>query len=528
MPQDKPGSTVNTTTQAPASSVYSDLSNKASSLGLTERDMATLDPGLLMEATYNKDQLKGMPEYGQTTAGQLAKSRETLSNTPMPSASLLRPLENALKTKESIGNQEMGESELYGKAGLTGYSVLSQSLSERSREMDDTYRSFSSMMETTGGALSDAYNQTLNTYQLLKDEYDQGMKQFQGTLDRIQAAEDAMAMLAEEDAREKEMYEWKKQIDAQYAGNPEGTYNEGLGGMDFSSSWDDPKVTEGLAGAFYQAGMSDYPEAGWGDGDRQCAEGSNDITDGPKLGSYYADKMKYVTKRDNPQPGNQFVIPYGPAKYGHAGTVMDYDPETGALYTQEWNHNGDGKMTFETYNIKDLNEKYGDNWGFTDSTFKPEYQQQVQEAMSGFGQPQGYQPTERMQEVAAYGENKAGAGPVVKGLIDTQTPVVSAVRGMASKAVTAFIAEKTAEAEALIEASAAPEEEKQSVSEVHMRITEEVARDMPDANAASITKQINARLTEAGINPKTMTYEDSDSKESSGGSSLGINLDDYK
>ena len=114
-----------------------------------------------------------------------------------------------------------------------------------------------------------------------------------------------------------------------------------------------------------------------GEGEWQCAEGSNRITDGPKLGSAYSDKFKYVTKKTNPQIGNQLVIPYGPKDIGHVGTVISFNPIVNTIQTVEWNHNGDGKQTVETYNIDELNNKYRDQWGFTDSKLKSEYSKKL-------------------------------------------------------------------------------------------------------------------------------------------------------
>lgn len=122
---------------------------------------------------------------------------------------------------------------------------------------------------------------------------------------------------------------------------------------------------------FYQQGHGKWNS---GEGQWQCAEGSNKITDGPNLGSTYASKTQYVTKQDMPQIGNQLVIPYGDPSIGHVATVISFNPITQQIQTVEWNHNGDGKQSSESYNLKDLATKYaGKDWGFTDSHLKPEY-----------------------------------------------------------------------------------------------------------------------------------------------------------
>ena len=61
----------------------------------------------------------------------------------------------------------------------------------------------------------------------------------------------------------------------------------------------------------------------------------------------------------------------GKNNYGHAETVIGVNGDT--IYTVSWNRKGDGAQSFETYSVKDLQNKYGDKWGFTDSTLKAEY-----------------------------------------------------------------------------------------------------------------------------------------------------------
>ncbi len=138
---------------------------------------------------------------------------------------------------------------------------------------------------------------------------------------------------------------------------------------------------------FYQEGKSDY---GHGEGKRECGEGSNDIIEGKKVGNTYASKMAVVTKRSNPQVGNQFVIPLAPGgglvknnntDPGHIETVIQTNPLAGTFKTVSWNRDGNGTQTIQSYNMDDLG-KYGTNWGFSDSKLKSSYASKLSEANS--------------------------------------------------------------------------------------------------------------------------------------------------
>lgn len=135
--------------------------------------------------------------------------------------------------------------------------------------------------------------------------------------------------------------------------------------------------------AFYLAGKSKY---GHGEGKRECGEAYNQLTDDPKgrAGSTYASKMALVTKQDNPQAGNGLIIPLK-AYYkdkngnkvfaGHIETVIERNGDQ--IKTVSYNRDGKGGQTIQTYSISELQSKYGDKWGFTDSTFKPQFQQNL-------------------------------------------------------------------------------------------------------------------------------------------------------
>lgn len=136
---------------------------------------------------------------------------------------------------------------------------------------------------------------------------------------------------------------------------------------------------------FNDLGKSRYRSVGL-----ECGEGFNRITEGGKAGDSYASKMDLVTKRDMPMVGNGLVIPLTARGQGlttgHIETVLAVGPDS--FQTISWNRDGNGTMTIETYKTEDLNRLYGENWGFTNSTLKPEYEAKLAEvAGSDDGRP---------------------------------------------------------------------------------------------------------------------------------------------
>jgi hypothetical protein len=136
---------------------------------------------------------------------------------------------------------------------------------------------------------------------------------------------------------------------------------------------------------FALAGPSKY---GHGEGKRECGEAYNQLTDGAKVADSYASKMKIVTKQDNPQVGNALVIPIGDSRYGHIETVINVSPVTGNFQTVSYNRDGSGSETIQNYNISDL-QKYGNNWGFSDSSLKSEFQDKLGKVAGASGAAAG-------------------------------------------------------------------------------------------------------------------------------------------
>lgn len=119
------------------------------------------------------------------------------------------------------------------------------------------------------------------------------------------------------------------------------------------------------------------------DGHKQCGEAYNDLTEGKKVGDSYKSKMNIVTKRTDPAIGNALVLPLtegGVLGAGHIETVIKANPITGEFTTVSYNRDGRGTQTIEHYTVQKLQEKYGTNWGFSNSKLKPAYAEKLKAA----------------------------------------------------------------------------------------------------------------------------------------------------
>ncbi len=363
---------------------YSRETQALTKLGVTPETMRNMNPRKLFEMTYTPEELEGIADYQKILEYENAK--QTMEGTPAPTNTMLAGLEDALRKINDPGKQQIGVSDLYKQAGIptegaSGYATLSQAMGSQSRIMNDKHKSFVNQMTSTAGAMKDTYQAVAYKYELQLDEYNKVTETYQSVVKETFKMQQEVELAEKQMALENEAVRmaWENPtpetiMDLREKGytieNGELVALPGEGSVGSSIQLGD---TSGLESMFTLPGGSRYRDSGW-----ECAEGHNRLTDGAHLPSIYypkdgqPGKMSFVTKRDNAQSGNGLVIPWGSEKYGHAATVLQQDGKM--IYTQEWNHNGDGRMTFESYNIDDLNKKYGEGWGFTDSTWKPEYE----------------------------------------------------------------------------------------------------------------------------------------------------------
>lgn len=352
-----------------------------------------------------KQRLQGLYDKIVQTGGAVGQAASVMNATPAPTNRKMDVLAEALNAKNNYKNQTLGTSDLFKAAGLSGYSVLAQSLAQRQNEMQDKSKSALNMISEVSGDMLATYKAVTDQYNTVLKEYD---KQTQMLLDidaQAKKHEEAIDLMNQQDALDKKTYAWKKEIDDKYAtdkteprfdsdGNFLGYWDAAtktfvqdggnssttsIGATD-SNTW--PAQKSVIQDTFYQPGKGKY---GDGEGQRQCGEGANAITNGKKVGDSYDSKMAVVPKdangnpkQDNPQVGNELVIPLGVKKSsidpGHIEVVTQIDPANDILQTVSWNRDGrTGTQTTQTYKLSELKAKYGNNWGFSDSSLKPEY-----------------------------------------------------------------------------------------------------------------------------------------------------------
>lgn len=318
--------------------------------------------------------------YGQNASDYQAAVQTDAASIP----GSLSTLQTALRMKSGVGNASLGESDIFKQAGVGGYGALSASLSSHLNEMNAKYDSFANVIQQTGQSmyaqnsadLAKAQN-ALEKYAMLREDY----KYEQGRLDTIAQKKQALD-------DELTLYESKLKLDKKYSDAVSLSTSLGLGtGLDTAQAGE----------IFTIDGQSKYHvgQVGWEAGTNtwECGEAFNKITDGTKVGSDYATKMSAVTNRDTPQVGNGLVLPLTAKGQGltngHIEAVTTVTP-SGEIQTVSWNRNGDGKQTIQTYTIEELNKLYGENWGFTGSKFKSEYEEKLSTAVSSQSSPVDY------------------------------------------------------------------------------------------------------------------------------------------
>lgn len=240
----------------------------------------------MLSATYTPAELSklGITKEGILgSATDLATAREGTVANPNPTNSGLMVLQQALNAKSNITNQGLGTSGGFEQAGIGGYAVLSQSLNERSKEMNDKYNSFKTTVTTEFNRQNDAARLALDKYKVVKDEYDTLMGRVDSLNKSASDYEKELNLINEKTAADKAYAKYKAQM--------EGTYNE-------ENDPDSPKYTGGVK--IPDPKIID-PETGLatdGDGIEGYSDVSNSriISGGASNGAGYIDPMELFSK----------------------------------------------------------------------------------------------------------------------------------------------------------------------------------------------------------------------------------------
>lgn len=356
-----------------------------------------------------KQHLQSLYDQIQKTGAMGAQVESTMNATPKPTNQMMGVLSEALNAKSNFKNQQLGTSDLFKAAGLSGYSVLAQSMNQRMNEMQDKAKSAQNLVAESGGAMATTYKAISDNYNKIMDEYDKQTKMLLDIDQRAKDHEDAMALLDKQQANEKATYEWKQQIDAKtlqkvtleghdYMVDGNGNVHNVIGadgkvvaGVDYTQ--DNPEqyapIKSAPKGTIYLGGklLDDstyngiFNVGGYGG---QCGTWASTVSTAKKVGNTWNEKKQAIDKRDNPQVGDKLLLPLNAGTdgkgAGHVAVVTGYDSQTGDIQVVQANMDYKGTITRGSYNINDLTAKYGDNFGFASGELKSATAQQISKA----------------------------------------------------------------------------------------------------------------------------------------------------
>ena len=370
--------------------------------------MAAFNPDLLRQQGFSEEQIAALAQKGD--AANAAQTR--LNQTPEPTNAMMYTLQQALKAKSGVGNQALGKSNLFEQAGLTtegvgGYGILAQNLSQRRREMGQTYDSYANIVGEVGGQMSDVYNTALDSYKATMETYD---KAVEGINQINEAARDQQYLLEKMKTQhelDKDMEKFLSELEGGDS-QPNDPYADGDNANVETINNVDP-VVQDVFGVGSQGG--------------QCGTWASTVSTASKVGNMWSEKRTKIDKTDNPTLGDKLLIPLGVSggsnPYGHVAVVMGYDPETGDIQVLESNRYEDERVTAGTYNINDLRNKYGDDWGFASGDLKDSYKKKLRDggALNDPGSVAGA-AADQVASGTAIGSLAKSAGIDIKGGVE--------------------------------------------------------------------------------------------------------------
>ncbi len=145
---------------------------------------AAFDPAALKAEGYTDQQIQSLSASGNQAnimQGQLQNQAKINDATNKPTNSSLYLLEQALKAKTPIDDNQTDS--LYAQAGIptsgaSAYAALANNLQQHSAELNQKYKSYSSLVGVTGSMLNDTYNAETTRYGKVLDAYKTSMDQY--------------------------------------------------------------------------------------------------------------------------------------------------------------------------------------------------------------------------------------------------------------------------------------------------------------------------------------------------------------
>ena len=168
------------------------------------------------EMVYTPQELLNVKEYNDIKAqdDQRSQLQQKTQQMQMNSPNAMLALEDALRTKNDIGQQALGESELFKQAGLSrNVFNLQQSLSQNLNDMSQRYGSFTNALSRVSGAMTNQYQGLVSSYKNLTDEYQNQYAALNQTLDKIAQHDEAMSLAEKEAELQKNVEEFKSKLE---------------------------------------------------------------------------------------------------------------------------------------------------------------------------------------------------------------------------------------------------------------------------------------------------------------------------
>lgn len=350
-------------------------------LGLTEdRIKQLMDQATTPEA---KNRIQELYKKLNETGAKGMQAEADLASIQKPTNNKLNILSEVLNAKSNYKNQALGTSELFKAAGLSGYSVLEQSLNQRMQEMRDKRESALTVLTEQGGKWADAYKSVADNYKNIMDSYEKQTQMLLKIDETAKEHEFIMEKEAQQLKNSKELESYKASIKEKAAKAEAAAMADLFGdaGTIGGVKVDQKKWTD----IFNVGGIGDW-----------CGVFASKISTAPKVGNSWAEKRSKINTQTNPSMGDKLVIPIGvktdsgsaPGEYGHVAVVVSYNPDTNTAVVVESNRDGrqnsgnaKGIITMGTYNLDKLKQQYGDDWGFVKGNLKTEYLDKIKSVL---------------------------------------------------------------------------------------------------------------------------------------------------
>lgn len=369
---------------------------KLSELGLTaERLQKLISMGVL-----RPELLQGLQAAGTETS----ITEQNLGATPKPTNEMMDIFRETINAKSEFKQQTLGLSDLFTQAGVSGYSVLAQSLRQRANEMETKSRSAANLVSSVGGSMASTYEGLLNQYNASRENFNKQMERLIKIDEDVVKHERLLELEGIKFENDKEMAEFKEEL-KRGTMEMENKINPATGGVDIYSTSGQFGVvgSDGqirplssgetkVGGKVYQKSLVEkiFNVGGIGD---WCGVFASTISTASKVGDTWAEKRQRITHQNNPTAGDKLLVPISvksdKSDYGHVATVLDYNPENGNVWVVESNRDGrqnrgagKGKVTFGVYNLNEMQRAYGDDWGFAKGDLKGDIKSALNKAGS--------------------------------------------------------------------------------------------------------------------------------------------------